>query len=70
MIGYLFYPSELQSAQAKGEGIVYKIIWRMSHASICNRVKKRLCQVFSPVITKIHVDTIIYSRLHSSNESL
>ena len=33
-------------------------------------VKKRLCQVFSPVATTVHAATHIHSRLEAANETL
>ena len=43
---------EVQLAQAKAEGIVYKCMEGMPQSSILDTVKKKLCQVFSLVATE------------------
>ena len=49
---------------------MYKLIEGMPHASTRNNVRKRLCQVFSPVLTMMDAATRIHSRPQSSNETL
>ena len=42
----------------------------MPLSSTWEMVKKRLCQVFSPVATKVHGTTRIHSRPQAANETL
>ena len=42
----------------------------MPTSSTSDFVKKRLCQVLSPVATKVHAVTQIHSRLQAANETL
>ena len=57
-------------AWPKAEGMVYKLIDDRPPSSTWDAVKKRLCQVFSPVATKEHAATQIHSRLQAANETL
>ena len=50
--------------------MVYKLIDDRPPSSTWDAVKKRLCQVFSPVATKEHAATQIHSRLQAANETL
>ena len=52
-IAYLTQHLELQLARVKVEGIEYKLIEGMPKSSTWENVKKRLCQVISPVATKV-----------------
>ena len=69
MISNFMHQSELQLAWANAEGIGYKLIEGMPHTSTLDRVKKRLCQVFGPVMNKMHAATRIHFRPQSSNET-
>ena len=42
----------------------------MPPSSLWDAVKKRLCHLFSPVTTKVHVATQIHSRPKTANETL
>ena len=53
---------QVQLGKAKAEGIVFKLIGDMPPSYTWDAVKKRLCQVFSPVTTTVHVATEIHSR--------
>ena len=57
-------------ARAKAKGIAYKLIKGMPQSLMLETMKKRLCQVSSPVATKIHAATWIHSQPQSANETL
>ena len=59
--------SELQLARTKAGGIVYKLIERLPKFSTWEAIKKRLCQVFSPIPTKMHAATRVHSRPQAAN---
>ena len=61
---------ELQLALAKVEGSAYKLIEGMPLSSTWETAKRRLCQVFSPVGTKMHATTRIDSCPKADNETL
>ena len=46
-----------------------QLIDDMPPSSTLNAVKRRLCQVFSPVATKIHAATQIHSRPQTADET-
>ena len=54
----------------QAEGIVYKLTEGMPQSSTWDTLKKRLCQVFSPMATKMHAATWIHSCLQSANKTL
>ena len=56
-IGNLTPYSALQLAIAKAEGIVYKCIEGIPKSLTLKTMKKRLCQLFSPVAAKMHAAT-------------
>ena len=59
---------EMQLVQSKAEGIVHKLIDDMPSSSTWDAVKKRLCQVFNSMATKVHVAIQIHSRPQGANE--
>ena len=61
---------EIQSARAKAEGIIYKLINDMHPPSKLDGVKKRQCQVFIPLTTKGNAATQMNSRPQTANETL
>ena len=60
----------IQLAQAKDEGTAHKLADGMPQSSKWDAVKKRLCQVFSPVATQMHVATKNHSTPESASETL
>ena len=62
--------SEIQFAQAKAEGIVYKLTDGMPPSSAQDAVKRRLCKVFSPGATKVHAANEIHFQPQTANETM
>ena len=61
--------TELQLARAKVDGLVQGLIEGMPQSSTWDTGKKRLCQGFSPVLTKMHAAFCIHFRSQGTNES-
>ena len=61
---------ELQLTWAESESIVYKLVEGIPLSSKQEMVKKRICQVFSPIATKMHATTRIHSQPQAANETL
>ena len=69
-IARLTQSPEIQLAQAKVDGIIYKLINDIPPSSTSDVVKRGLCQVFSPVATQVHAAIQMYSRLQVANGTL
>ena len=57
---HLIQHPQLQLARAKAEGIVYKVVEGIPKPLTWETAKKRPCQVFSLVATKMHTAIKIY----------